>query len=107
VIIAVDTMLIWMGKEEGYASPLRIYPNPFTGSTTVEFSSATAQGAEVTVYDRLMRPVKRLFNGTLAAGVNRFSWDGKADNGSLLPAGFYVAVAVTDGHSSYRTIIKQ
>jgi hypothetical protein len=54
---------------------IQSYPNPFSQSTTVTFSSQSAGFAEVTVVNLLGAEVAQLFSGELSAGEHSFSWD--------------------------------
>lgn len=51
------------------------YPNPFSSSTTITFTSTTQSYAEVTVVNLLGTPVAEIFSGELEAGPHEFSWD--------------------------------
>ncbi|MEK7314790.1 MAG: T9SS type A sorting domain-containing protein, partial [Candidatus Eisenbacteria bacterium] len=70
---------------------LRVYPNPFRGSTWIE-----ARGDEgVAVYDISGRLVRkwRASGVTGAAGILRVDWDGTDLRGRRIPAGIYFAKA--------------
>jgi len=51
------------------------FPNPFSQSTTITFSSPESGVAEVTVVNLLGTQVARLFEGELAAGEHTFTWN--------------------------------
>jgi hypothetical protein len=81
-----------------------ITPNPGHGPAVVKVFAAapagTTIGAEVALFDLQGRRMKTLFHGPLAAGPNRFSWDGRDDHGVDLRAGLYLLrVASWDGRS--------
>jgi len=81
--------------EPGATAPgleLLVAPNPARGAATVTLTLNAAQPATVTVYDALGRRVAALHDGMLAAGPHAFRLDTAA-----LPAGVYVARAVTGG----------
>jgi hypothetical protein len=64
-------------------------PNPFTGTTTVEFSVARAGHVEIGVYDVSGRLVRRLLDGEQRAGAQKIFWNGVSDSGAKLGAGVY------------------
>ena len=57
------------------SSQIQSYPNPFSQSTTVTFSSQSSGYAEVTVVNLLGAQVAQLFSGELGAGEHSFMWD--------------------------------
>ncbi len=56
-------------------SGIQIYPNPFSQSTQITFSSQAAGYAEVSIVNMLGVEVARLFSGELTAGEHSFTWD--------------------------------
>jgi flagellar basal-body rod modification protein FlgD len=65
---------------------------PFNGTapTSLQFSlSVPASTATLTIADALGRTVKTVPLSAMAAGDNTFAWDGRDNNGALLPAGAY------------------
>jgi photosystem II stability/assembly factor-like uncharacterized protein len=58
---------------------LDIYPNPFTQSTEITFTSPSAGYAEVSIVNMLGVEVARLFSGELGAGEHSFTWDAGKD----------------------------
>ena len=75
---------------EGTASngraSLSAAPNPFQGTATVRFTTATAQDVTVSVYDVTGRQVATLFAGAVAADQEVAA----SLDGSQLPSGVYV-----------------
>ena len=61
------------------------YPNPFSGSTTIQFSLPDDVDVTLRVYDVLGREVATLLDGRQEAGTHTVQWDAKA-----LPSGTYV-----------------
>ena len=59
----------------------------------------TAGDVQVKIVDAAGRTVRTLELGSMAEGVNAVTWDGKADDGSAVPAGNYSfsVVATNDG----------
>lgn len=65
-------------------------PNPFSGLTSIEFSLPEAGAARLGVYDMSGRLVRTLVSGTVSAGSHRIGWDGRDEEGALLPGGVYL-----------------
>jgi hypothetical protein len=66
------------------------YPNPFNPSTTIPLSIKGPAGqVRLTVYNVIGQKVKIVFNGVLQAGTYKFTWNGKNDNGQIVPSGVY------------------
>jgi hypothetical protein len=82
-------------------------PNPFAGQTTLRFSSAGAGAGAVRleIYDVTGRLVRRIVDGTLAAGEYDVTWDGRAADGSRVPAGVYFARLESGGVERTRKVV--
>ena len=68
------------------------YPNPFSKSTKIAFTSKTGY-ATVSIVNLLGQEVVRLFSGELAAGEHAFTWEAHD-----VPQGIYECVIQTGGH---------
>ena len=67
------------------------YPNPFNPATIIPVSVATgADNVAVTIYNVLGQPVRQVWNGPLAAGEHRLTWDGRDAGGQPVAAGVYL-----------------
>jgi aminopeptidase N len=64
-------------------------PNPFAGTTRIEFDLATAGRATLDIYDAAGRRVTRVLDGLRPAGAQRVAWNGTDDHGRPVPAGTY------------------
>jgi hypothetical protein len=66
-------------------------PNPFRGTTSVEFSVGGEDAAKVLVevFDVAGRRVSRLVDGVLPPGTYRVLWRGRADGGGRVAGGIY------------------
>ncbi len=74
------------------------YPNPFNPSVVIPLDLATdAAGVSLTVYDVLGRRVRQVWQGSLEAGVYRFTWDGRDAAGKMVAAGVYIYQVEVDG----------
>jgi photosystem II stability/assembly factor-like uncharacterized protein len=57
------------------SSEIQSYPNPFSQSTTIAFTSPESGAADVSVVNILGAQVARIFSGQLDAGEHTFLWD--------------------------------
>ena len=74
------------------------YPNPFNPSVVIPLELATdAAEVSLTVYDVLGRRVRQVWDGPLATGTHRFTWDGRDEAGKVVAAGVYVYKVAVDG----------
>ena len=75
-------------ENEGSNNPSQIelnnYPNPFNGTTTIEYTIRKSAEVSVTIYDVFGKQVKVLVNKNQNAGTHQVIWDG-----SQLSEGFY------------------
>ena len=65
------------------------YPNPFNPTTTIEFKIKGEAHVKLNVFDIYGRKVATLINGVSLS--NKLIWNGKNDQGQLVPAGVYFA----------------
>lgn len=65
------------------------FPNPFVSATTIRYEPATAGDLDLGVYDVLGRRVATLAQGFHAVRAHEATWDGKTEDGRLLPSGTY------------------
>ncbi len=75
---------------------LQIYPNPFSQSTQITFTSQAAGYTEVSIVNLLGVEVVRLFSGELGAGEHSFLW-GKPTGLPGLPDGTYECLVRMNG----------
>jgi len=71
----------------------RSYPNPFSQSTEITFTTEATGYADVTVVDLLGAEVAHLYSGTLGAGEHSFMWS----NPTGLPDGTYECLVHVNG----------
>jgi choice-of-anchor B domain-containing protein len=79
-----------------------VAPNPFSAVTTaaVEIPGGNAARIRLSVYDVQGRSVRRLADGSLAAGRHELPWDGRDDGGRPLASGIYYLRLETTGLGS-------
>jgi hypothetical protein len=77
---------------ESIDSRLDAYPNPFSQSTTISFTTSESGVATVAIVNILGVTVARIFSGELDAGTHTFTWDARG-----LPAGMYECIVHMNG----------
>ena len=81
------------------------YPNPFNPSTTIEFSLAKANDAEIVIYNIKGQAVRHFDIKGAKAGINSIIWDGCDDNGNLQASGTYLFRLRSGRYSSTKKMI--
>jgi hypothetical protein len=81
------------------------YPNPFNGVTVIEYVLPVASTVLLTIHDAAGRTVRTLRLGAEPAGMQSLVWDGKTDDGSLVPSGLYVCQLTAGKESLRRKIV--
>jgi hypothetical protein len=71
----------------------RNVPNPFVGSTEIEFSVARAGSIEAEIVSVDGRHVRTLVDNYVTPGRHRMTWDGCDDAGRRVAGGLYVCRA--------------
>jgi hypothetical protein len=66
---------------------LKIHPNPFAASTTIEYKLQESSGVKLSIYNNLGMEEKILVNENQTAGMHRFTFDG-----AELEAGIYLVM---------------
>ena len=84
------------GKTANLASSiLLVAPNPFLPSKhnqiQIKFNSAKPAGkADLIIVTESGRPVRKISHGSITDGLNIISWDGRDEDGMLMPSGVYL-----------------
>jgi aminopeptidase N len=81
-------------------------PNPFDRATTIRFSMTEAGPACLRVFDPSGRLVRSLLDHPLGPGEHRVTWDGRGEDGSLLPSGLYLQRLDHNGRSSSGRVLR-
>jgi hypothetical protein len=122
-IHTADTQTIWTGPvyvtydasspvAVGGARPraaglaLAVAPNPSNGVQSLRFSLPRAGHAELGVYDAAGRSVRRLADGTLAAGEHHAEWDGRTGTGEPAGPGLYFLRLASGGGAISRKVLR-
>ncbi|MHB2150960.1 FlgD immunoglobulin-like domain containing protein [Calditrichota bacterium LG25] len=108
-ILTADTTLVGIASS-GDARPLTFqlysaYPNPFNPATTIRFDVPRAAVVEVAVYNMLGQRVRTLVNERLAPGEYRIQWDGRNQQGGVLPSGVYFVRMKAERFTAVRKVM--
>ena len=74
-----------------------IYPNPFNGSTVIDFKVEYLSRVEMKIYNIHGKPVHSLKKGLLNKGNYHARWDGTDKNGQSTPSGTYFCTLSSNG----------
>ena len=69
---------------------LQAFPNPFNETVTLTYKLTETSTIKLTVHDLSGHQVKLLETKEKIAGAHHFKWNGKSDDGNVLPSGIYV-----------------
>ncbi len=86
-------------------TPLRIYPNPSRGDTTIELAAPDGAGVTFEIFDVRGTRVRRL-RGEARAETSTATWDGRDDRGRPLPDGIYVVRGRAGGRTITRKVLR-
>ena len=65
------------------------FPNPFRGTTMIEYEVPSLTSVDIRVYNVAGRMIRSLAIGEQGPGIQRVFWDGEDDTGVKVPAGIY------------------
>jgi hypothetical protein len=65
-------------------------PNPFNNETTLSYYLPTDTDLKLDIIDMFGNVVRVLTNGTVKAGKSVVNWDGRDNDGVILPSGTYI-----------------
>jgi len=80
-------------------------PNPFSGSTTIDFFLPRSQHVKLGVYDVRGRQVSTIVSGMLQQGRHSLNWNGLSAAGGPAAQGVYFLKMETDGKVLTRKIV--
>lgn len=81
----------------------KVYANPFTDSTQIEFTIDSGANTTVEVFDAQGRKVTTLLNEDVS-GNRRLAWDGTAD-GAKLDSGLYFVTISSEGQQASLKVV--
>jgi hypothetical protein len=93
------------GRSPYQGFDLSCHPNPCNPAATICFSLASAQHADLAIYDARGRLVKTLIDGTLAGGSHSIIWNGTNQSGMHVASGVYFYRIVSDKKSATKKVL--
>ncbi|MBP7309900.1 MAG: T9SS type A sorting domain-containing protein, partial [Candidatus Cloacimonetes bacterium] len=81
------------------------FPNPFNPHTVIKFDLHQNSPVKLLIYNSRGQLVRTLFSGTMYAGEQQLTFDGKDDNGRLLGSGLYIYRLQTKGYTKTRKMM--
>ncbi len=99
------------GSDIALAAPMRIglnevFPNPFTGETTIRYAVSRPQPVRIAVYDVTGRRVRVLRNAPVDPGVSSMVWDGRDFAGARVASGVYFVRLRSDEVTEARKVVR-
>jgi len=83
-----------------------IFPNPVEEGCTIDYFSDHSGDLEIVIMNLQGLPLARICSGAMAAGKNRFAWDGNSGNGRALPPGMYLLSCRDQAVTRYFKVVK-
>jgi flagellar hook assembly protein FlgD len=81
-------------------------PNPFGAETSFELMLSLPETVAIAVFDVRGRKVAELVRGLMYEGRHTFSWNGRDENGRMLPSGLYfIRLAAKSGSQSRKIVL--
>jgi hypothetical protein len=77
-------------KSQPYAGTVTGFPNPFNGSTTIEFDIGKPGEAEIVIYSVNGQRIRSIRLPALSAGKHSVVWNGANDSGESVSSGIYL-----------------
>jgi hypothetical protein len=68
---------------------LKIYPNPFSSVTTIEFTATQTTDTQLEIYNQTGELIKKIRMSNVKIGLNQIIWDGKNSLGQTPAKGTY------------------
>jgi len=102
-----DELVTGTGPEAAALAPMKVYPNPTTGSLSVEYALEADAPVSLEVRDMQGRTVRQMELGTQPTGTHTAQWDGLDSEGHAVAAGTYLCRIVTPRVQMSRTFIIQ
>ena len=81
------------------------YPNPFNPETKIEYYIPKSSHVTISVFNSIGQKVRTLFEGKKLIGKHSQIWDGRNDEGILLPTGSYFCLLKTGSTLLKRKIL--
>lgn len=87
------------------AVAVKTYPNPFTESTTISFTTQKSAKVKIAAVNILGQEVATIANQQMEEGKHFIKWNGDNNNGQTLPNGQYFIQVSVDGAVSTSKVV--
>lgn len=94
-------------KPKSSESKARVFPNPFSESTTIEYSLTESGRVVVAIYDLAGRKITTLVDGVQSGGQHQLNWSPDKSGISTDTGGMYVAKISSSGRTEVVKLIRQ
>jgi hypothetical protein len=84
---------------------LRVYPNPFRSTTTVEMFAPVGQQGALSIFDVRGQRTLRVDDLSFDQGMVTFMWDGRNEKGHAVPSGVYFCRFEASGNRIAKKIL--
>ena len=81
------------------------YPNPFNPNTSISFSIPRSDNGSLNIYDLNGTLVRELKKGFMQAGDYKETWNGKNNDGKIVPSGYYIYQLKSKSYTSARKML--
>ncbi|MBU2593439.1 MAG: T9SS type A sorting domain-containing protein [Candidatus Edwardsbacteria bacterium] len=81
------------------------YPNPLSGSTSIEYRLAKYGQVKLDVYNTLGQKVRTLIDREMAPGIHVSVWDGKDNENRMVSAGIYIYKLEADDFNAVQKMV--
>lgn len=88
--LGINPTLVSRGKNIVTQFELKIFPNPFNPSTTIQYSLPHTGKVVIEIYDVLGSPVQTLINDIENPGVHTVRWSGQSEKVGRAASGIYL-----------------
>ncbi|NPD47292.1 FlgD immunoglobulin-like domain containing protein [Lentimicrobium sp. S6] len=105
--IFLDSTLISLPEIAKSATIEKIYPNPFSDNTTINFNLNNRSNTKLEVFDTLGKRINILVDETKQPGTYTVSWNGKNNSGKQVSNGTYYFKLTVKRNTATRSVILQ
>lgn len=81
------------------------YPNPFNPTTEIAFNLAQTERVNISIFNILGQRVATILDGEMGAGAHVVMWNGRNQNGEVLPSGVYFYKLSTENFSAVKKML--
>lgn len=85
-----EITIILDAEENSHSTSLKVYPNPITSLSIIEYSTTESERITIFIYNQKGQLVRTLSSLAAPPGEHRVVWAGDDDSGERLPGGLYV-----------------